>query len=388
MRGPVDLRYGASVTSAGPLSRRLVVVGGGVIGTMHAVEGVRRGYDVVQLERDVAPRGASLRNFGLIWVSGRAHGAELELALRARELWEQRAGECPGIGFRATGSLTLARQEEEVAALELAAAAPGAAEREFELLGAKEVGVLEPALHGAVGSGQVLGALRCRHDAAVEPRLLLGALREYLAESGRYRFLPACSAVEARAHGVRDAMGTWHDGDLVVCCIGAFGGGFLAGALTEAPLHRVRLQMLETAPFAQSLSSALADADSLRYYPAYAGSPRDRLGPQPELAASWAAQLLLVQRLSGRLTIGDTHSYGEPFAFDLDDAPYDHLLGVAASALGPLPAVERRWAGVYSQVTDDSLYYRAEVEPGVFVVTGPGGRGMTMSPAIAEETFA
>ena len=45
-----------SMTAGTP---RLVVVGGGVIGTMHAVEGVRRGYEVVQLERDVTPRGAS-----------------------------------------------------------------------------------------------------------------------------------------------------------------------------------------------------------------------------------------------------------------------------------------------------------------------------------------
>lgn len=35
----------------------------------------------------------------------------------------------------------------------------------------------------------------------------------------------------------------------------------------------------------------------------------------------------------------------------------------------------------------DALYHRAEVEPGVVLVTGPGGRGMTCSPAIAEETF-
>jgi glycine/D-amino acid oxidase-like deaminating enzyme len=63
-------------------------------------------------------------------------------------------------------------------------------------------------------------------------------------------------------------------------------------------------------------------------------------------------------------------------------------VGVASSRLGrEVPPIERRWAGVYSQVTDDSLYYRAEVEPGVVVVTGPGGRGMTLSPAIAEETF-
>jgi glycine/D-amino acid oxidase-like deaminating enzyme len=37
--------------------------------------------------------------------------------------------------------------------------------------------------------------------------------------------------------------------------------------------------------------------------------------------------------------------------------------------------------------TGGALYYRAEAEPGVILVTGPGGRGMTCSPAIAEETF-
>ena len=58
----------------------------------------------------------------------------------------------------------------------------------------------------------------------------------------------------------------------------------------------------------------------------------------------------------------------------------------------PIPRIQRRWAGVYSEVIPAAsarmLYYRAEVEPGVVLVTGPGGRGMTCSPAIAEETFS
>jgi len=60
----------------------------------------------------------------------------------------------------------------------------------------------------------------------------------------------------------------------------------------------------------------------------------------------------------------------------------------------PIPRVQRRWAGVYSEVVPLNpqaaahvLYHRSEVEPGVVLVTGPGGRGMTCSPAIAEETF-
>ena len=55
----------------------------------------------------------------------------------------------------------------------------------------------------------------------------------------------------------------------------------------------------------------------------------------------------------------------------------------------PLPPVARRWAGVYSQVTEPgALYLRAPVATGVEVVTGPGGRGMTLAPAIAAESFA
>ncbi len=107
------------------------------------------------------------------------------------------------------------------------------------------------------------------------------------------------------------------------------------------------------------------------------------------MASAWEAQLLLVQRRDGSLTIGDTHASDEPLAFDVDETPYRHLLSVAERILGTsVPPVARRWAGVYSQTTDDSVYLRRQVTDGVEVVTGPGGRGMTLSPAIAEETFA
>jgi glycine/D-amino acid oxidase-like deaminating enzyme len=154
-------------------------------------------------------------------------------------------------------------------------------------------------------------------------------------------------------------------------------------------VRRVRLQMLQTEPFDGQLTTAVADGDSLRYYPAFDLPARSRLAPQAPVAAATAAQLLLVQRLDGSLTIGDTHSYSEPFDFDVDEKPYDHLRARAQQLLGtPLPPARLRWAGVYSQVTGTELYHRSQVAPGVVLVTGPGGRGMTCSPAIAEETFA
>jgi len=51
---------------------RVTIVGAGVIGTTHALDAVRRGHSVVHLEREAEARGATVRNFGLVWVSGRA----------------------------------------------------------------------------------------------------------------------------------------------------------------------------------------------------------------------------------------------------------------------------------------------------------------------------
>ena len=85
--------------------------------------------------------------------------------------------------------------------------------------------------------------------------------------------------------------------------------------------------MLETAPFAPRLTTALADADTLRYYPAYEVAPLERLGEQSPVAAAHHLQLLLVQRPDGGLTIGDTHAYGEPFDFALERGPHPRAAG-------------------------------------------------------------
>ena len=92
------------MTPGGP---RAVVVGAGIVGTWHAVELVEAGFRVDHLEADAAPTGASVRNFGLVWISGRRTGPELDAARRARRRWEEIGAEVTGVGFRANGSLTV-----------------------------------------------------------------------------------------------------------------------------------------------------------------------------------------------------------------------------------------------------------------------------------------
>ncbi|MGW6660110.1 TIGR03364 family FAD-dependent oxidoreductase [Rhodococcus sp. NPDC055024] len=368
---------------------RILIVGGGILGTAHADEAIRRGHEVVHLEREPEARGATVRNFGLVWVSGRAPN-ELEAALRSRELWADLAARVPGVGYRPAGSITLMRTEEEVAVAQEAFSRPDADNRGFALLDPDAVRAVNPALRG-----KFLGGLHCTLDAAVESRQALPAIRSYLESTGRYTFHAGTEAREITTNStgvhIRDDHGRNFDADLVIVCPGATLGGLARDLAGDLPLRRVRLQMMQTAPLGEKLTTAIADGDSFRYYPGFAGSALDHLRtvqPQEPTADAHRMQLLCVQRLHGGLTIGDTHEYEEPFDFDVDEAPYRHLSTVVETLLGrDLPPIVKRWAGVYSQCLDPSqLVHRAQAADNVWVVAGPGGRGMTLGPALAEQT--
>ncbi len=366
------------------LDMRLVIIGGGILGTAHALAAIGRGHEVVHLEREVEARGATVRNFGLVWVSGRSAN-ELDLTLKSRQLWEEIGGKVPGVGFRPAGSITLVRTENELAVAEAAVRDADAA-RGFELLDADRVREVNPALRG-----KFLAGLHCSTDAAVESRQALPALRRYLEASGRYSFFGGTEARTITGSTVVDDRGRRHEGDLVLFCPGAAHSGLTRELVGDIPVRRVRLQMMQTAPLGEPLTTAIADGDSFRYYPNFAGPELDRLNAeeaQPFTAAQHKMQLLAVQRLHGGLTIGDTHEYDEPFNFDVDEAPYEHLVGVMEELLGrKLPPVVRRWAGVYSQSIDPgTIVTRAQASENVWVITGPGGRGMTLGPAIGAET--
>jgi FAD dependent oxidoreductase TIGR03364 len=369
---------------------RVVVVGAGIVGTMHAVWAQRCGWDVVHLERDDEPRSATVRNFGLVWVSGRAAGEELDLAVRARDLWEAFATDAPGVGFRPDGSLTVVQRPDELAVLAEVAARRDAATRQVELLDADETRRINPAVRG-----DLLGALWCRADAVVEPGRALGALRDSMLGVSNgggptYRYLGGRTVTAINTGRVTDHTGAHHTGDLVVVCPGAeHHAGPLADLLGNAPVRRVMLQMMQTAPLAERLTTSVADGDSLRYYPAFDVPARAAMEPPAEVVERFALQLLVSQRAGGELTIGDTHHYDEPFDFACDETPYRELAARLERILGaPLPPVVRRWTGVYSQVADGAICWRDQPADGVWVITGPGGRGMTLSPAIAEQTWS
>ncbi len=353
-----------------------------MLGTMHAREAVNRGRDVIHLERDTEPRSASVRNFGLIWVSGRARGPELDLALRSRDLWQAIAVQTPDVGFSPNTSVTVALTEEEAKVMQEAADMPDASSREMAWVEPVELRAINPAIRG-----DVLGALWCRRDAMVEPAKVLPAVRAAMAATGRYRFVPNRTAVDADLGLVVDHTGECYECDLVIVCTGSSYYLPVGAIAADARIGRCRLQMMETEPHSERLMTSIADADSLRYYPAYRSPSLDLLPPQLGPAHAMRMQLLMVQRPDGSLTIGDTHAYDEPFPIGVVEEAYDHLRESAERILGmPIPPIRRRWSGIYSHPLDEQTCHRT-FHAGVMVVTGAGGRGMTLAPAIAEETW-
>lgn len=361
----------------------MIVVGGGVLGTMHAVEAVRRGHHVVQLDAEPEPQGATVRNFGFLQVSVRAPGAELEAAARSRVIWERLADDIPGLGFRPDGSLTLLTQPEEITFAERLLEREDTNIRGLRLIDRATARQVNPALHG-----DFLAALHSTADAVVEPRQVLPALRSWMTGQGRYRFLPSTVVVEAADGTVVDHLGHVHAADLVVLCPGAIPHGVTPTLLASTDQYPVYLQMLQTDPYPERLTTAVAGGDVMRDYPGFDIPERTSLPPLPAVSIRYDSHLLITQRAAGELTIGDTHHTSLPLPFDVDETPFEHLTEQVSSLLGrPLPPIRRRWAGVYGRLPDGALCVRRSLDAQTTLVTGLGGRGMTISPAVAQDTL-
>lgn len=353
-----------------------------MIGTALAVTALDRGHSVVQIERELEPRGASVRNFGLIWICGRAGGRELELALAGRAAWKALSRRAPTIGFRPMGCLLAARNQAELDLITAACGRDDALDRGFRLLTPDQAAEIEPSL------SRVVGALSSPLDAVVEPAAALAALRAVAASSGRYRFVPGRTVVDVNG-AATDHHGERHDGDLIVLCPGDALDLFPPATVESAGLRRCNLQMLETDRPPVPLRKALADGNALRYYPAFDLAERSLLAPPEPIVQRFSAQLLIAPRLDNRLTIGDTHVDDLPGAFGSDEDADDHLLRSATRLLGGTALrVRRRWTGSYLRRTDGcDCVLIEETRNGAFLVGAAGGMGMTAAPAIAAEAL-
>ena len=363
----------------------VAVVGAGVVGLGFAWEAARRGRRVVVFDRSPRPDGASVRGYGMVWPVGQPAGPLHLRALNTADRWVELRDRA-GVWVNPCGSVHLARGPDERAVLrEFADRRPHVRFLEPAEAVNRFPAVRADGLHGAVYSPTELG---------LDPPQALPRLTACLAEQ-----YGAAVRFGAAVVGVGDGRVTLAGGevwraDRVLVCTGADFAGLFPAVFAASGLRACKLQMLKTVPQPAGwrLGPHVAGGLTLPHSPGFADCPslpavRDRLAAECPAHARHGIRVLAGQNAAGEVVVGNSHEYGPATPFDkaeIDDLILSHL-----RCLVDLPTweVAARWHGVYAEhPTEPHLIL--DPEPGVTVVAGLGGAGMTLAFGLAAEWWA
>lgn len=365
----------------------IAIIGAGIVGLAHALEAAKRGLDVVVFERNAQALGASIRNFGMVLPLGMPAGEIHARAIRSVAIWKE-VLEATGIWHAPRGSLIVAYHDDEEAVL-----------REFAAAAATYKAVwIEPEEARlrcrALRTKGLRGALWSSVETVIDPREALRKLPGYLQKAYGVRFEFSTAVTDIHLPDV-NAGGRMWQAEKVIVCSGSDFETLYPAEYAASGLGRCKLQMMRTVPQpdAWSLGPMLATGLSLCHYPAFVDCPslpalKARISrDHPELER-WGIHVLVAQNGKGEIVLGDSHEYDDtPSPFDQTEIDA-LILDYAQTFLHlPNPKIAERWHGVYAtSPTGNPCILKPA--PGVLIVNGLGGTGMTTSFGLAQETLA
>jgi len=360
----------------------LAVVGAGIVGLATALAGARRGLRVVVIDRDAQTNGASVRNFGLVMVTGQERGSMWARARRSREVWREVA-DAAGIPIVHTGLWMTARRPESVGVLEAFMATEMAAG--CRLLSPAEARRRCPQL----AAPEMAAVLESTFELRVESREAIPRLAAWLASQHGVAFMRNTAVRVIDMPSVHTSRGRVQ-ADRVAVCPGDDFNGLYPERLGVYPLTRCKLQMLRLADPGFKLPGALMSDLGLGRYLGYAdlqgAAPlKARLAVEQADHLRHGIHLIVVQSADGSLVVGDSHHYAstpDPFSHEEVDAL---ILDEFRSALGiEPPTTIERWIGTYASATDRPVLID-EPEPSVRLAIVTCGAGASTAFAIGEE---
>ncbi len=373
----------------------LLVVGGGILGTFHAYHAARMGQSVLLVERDAAPQGATVRNFGQVVPSGlnrqwQQYGRE---SLRIYKEIQSKFD----ISVRQLGSLYIASDDEELTLLEELASINQDTGYASTLWTRQQCREHCPSLK----TDYCVGGLYFPSEVSVNPRQMIHRLHEYLADMPKVCIRHATTAVELsrNANGLAKLVtgeGLTFEAKYAVVCSGSDFQTLFPDHFAKSRLQSVKLQMTRLAPLADvCLPGNLLTGKSIRRYESFSECPSWSKVKAAEATDSfwkrWGVHILFKQESDGSIILGDSHEYqvvGDDRGFDYETRREitDFFIEEGRNILDlPNWKVESEWYGIYSQTDDPSGIHAKMIEENIEVVTGIGGKGMTSSAGFAKD---
>ncbi|MCQ6956419.1 TIGR03364 family FAD-dependent oxidoreductase [Mucilaginibacter aquariorum] len=366
-----------------------IVIGAGIVGLATARALAIRGYSVSVFERNERAVGASIRNFGMVWPIGQPTGPLFERAMLSRSIWKQICAEA-GIWHDEVGSLHLAYHNDELEVIEQYADI-SKNNRDCALLTPQQAlersaGVNPDGLKGALWSGT---------EMIVEARAAIAAVAKYLAEKHGVTFYWNTAISHVTTSTVTSGSKQFH-ADRIFICSGAEFETLYPELFTSFEITKCKLQMMRLAaqPNNWRIGPALCGSLSMIHYPGFQTAlalPALRKRYEEEYAEylKWGIHVMAAQNHTGEITVGDSHEYGlvhDPFDKDFINQMILKYLQTFSSFKDT--RVIQTWNGTYAKMTTGQTELIVDAEPGVTIINGLGGNGMTLSFGLCEQIIA
>jgi FAD dependent oxidoreductase TIGR03364 len=230
----------------------------------------------------------------------------------------------------------------------------------------------------------------------IDPRQAIQLLPDYLAETFGVQFHWGKCVTYISDQTVYIGNEEEHEADLIFICSGSDFETLYPEEFDKFPFTKCKLQMLRLVaqPEGWRIGPPLCGGLSLIHYKSFTAArslPELKKRYEEEMAQylEWGIHVMVSQNLRGELTVGDSHEYGmthDPFDKDFINKM---ILGYLKKfAQFKDWSLLETWNGVYPKLTDGETDLFFSPEPGVHIINGVGGAGMTLSFALAEELIA
>lgn len=371
------------------MSKKAIVIGAGIVGLATARALATKGYSVTVIERNEQAVGASIRNFGMVWPIGQPKGKLLERAMRSRSIWKEVCTDAK-LWFEETGSLLAVHHSDEMEVIH-EFYETDKNERHCEVLSATKAIEKSPALK----EDKLLGALWSNSEMIVDPRTAIAGIPAYLTEKFGVQFLfnkGVSHITYPKVFAAKDV----YEADVIFVCSGQEFETLYPEIYAAQPITKCKLQMLRTAaqPAAWRIGAALSAGLTLTHYGAFKHCAslfdlKKRYEVELPEHVKWGIHVMASQQGTGEITLGDSHEYG--LVFDPFDRDYINKLIIDylhTFVQFKSSSIAQTWNGTYAKMMNGATEIVTQPEPGVTIINGLGGAGMTLSFGLAEEVVS